>query len=87
MKQINFNNYREQLTEQDKEEIAKELCYRCHLKTYKRVLSCLKYNALSIPHYGILGRIVKERDKWQYIVGQYAPSELKTIRNIITKGV
>lgn len=85
MKQINFNNYRQQLTDADKEQIAAEICYRCRLKTYQRVLSVLKYNCSSLPEYGIFNRIVKERDKWQYVVGQYAPSELKTIRELILK--
>lgn len=82
MKQINFNNYREQLTQEDKEQIIDAITPRCRVNTINRLRSILAYDASKIPHFGILQRLVKENNKWQYIVGQYAPPELQTIRDI-----
>jgi hypothetical protein len=80
--QINFNNYREKLTQEDKEQIIDVITKRCRVNTINRIRSVLTYDASKIPKFGILNRLVKETYGWTYIVGQYAPSEYQTIRDI-----
>jgi len=81
--QVNFNNYRDQLNEDDIEQIVILLCQRCRPDKYARLRSVLNYHPLSIPHLSILERLIKENGKWRYIAGQDYPREIKTVREIM----
>lgn len=84
--QINFNNYREQLTENDIGQIVSIICYRCRIPTTNRIRSLLTYMKTSIPPHGIFGRIIKENDNWSYCAGQSYPDEIRLIRELLLKG-
>jgi hypothetical protein len=86
MSQINFNNSRETLTEADKDQIIALVTKGCRLKNTMRIRSILTYSALSLTHYGIFNRIIKEDGAWRYIAGQSYADEIKTVRELILKG-
>lgn len=83
MKQINFNNHRDQLTDQDKEEIFILLSGRLREKNRRLLKTRLDHHLELIPYYGILERIQKESYGWAYCAGQSYPDEIRTVRNII----
>lgn len=85
MRQENFNNLREKLTDDDIEKILEVIGYRCHVKTYNRLRSILKYSARSFPQYGIFERLMRENGEWSYCAGQSYTDELRTIRSILLK--
>jgi len=82
-KQINFNDYKTQLTENDIDQIVAIVGYHCRLKTLQRLRSVLTYHPSSVGHFGILGRLIKEGDKWGYVAGQSYPDEIRTVRECI----
>lgn len=86
MYQINFNNHRNKLTENDIGQLYFLISSRCHKKTKDRILSMLKYGKSAIPQYGIFNRLIKEDERWTYCAGQDYVSEMALIRNLITKG-
>lgn len=86
MKQINFNNHKTQLTEQDVNELVSIITYRCRAKTTNRVRSILTYSPSLIPQYGIFNRLIKDNNRWEYVAGQSYPDEIKTLRDCILKG-
>jgi hypothetical protein len=83
MKQINFNNYRDKLTEKDKAEIFEILSSRCRQKTKELLAKRLDKHLDLIPEYGILNRLIKEKHGWNYCAGQSYPDEIRTVRKII----
>lgn len=83
MKQLNFNNQRESLTEDDISQLVALLGKRCRVKTIRHLESSLKYGLSRVPHYGILDRLIKEQGQWSYCAGQSYPDEIRTVRNII----
>lgn len=87
MKQVNFNNQKHKLTEQDIADIMKIIGKRCRDKTKARLRSIITYGYSTIPNVGILERLIKE-DKygWQYIAGQSYPDEIRIVRETILKG-
>jgi len=56
--QINFNNYRNKLTENDIDEIISVIGTRCRINTIEKLRANLNYHASIIPHYGILNRLM-----------------------------
>lgn len=86
MKQLNFNNQKEVLTETDINELVNLVGYRCRVQTVNRLRSMLTYGRSTIPQYGILERLIKENGSWSYCAGQSYIDEIKTVRNIILKG-
>lgn len=84
--QINFNNSRETLTENDKDQIIAIVTKGCRIKNTMRVRSILTYDALRLSHYGIFSRLIKEGDRWGYCAGQSYTDEIKTVRELILKG-
>lgn len=84
-KQINFNNSREVLTEQDLEAIWKILAKGLRSKNSRLIWVRLQNDLLSIPYHGILERLIKESYGWSYCAGQSYPDEIRTIREIIYK--
>lgn len=80
---INFNNYRDKLTNKDKEDILLLVTHRCRLTTYRKIKANLDYSLSLIPHLGILERIYKDEHGWQYCAGQSYPDEMRTIRQIL----
>lgn len=85
MKQLNFNNYRNELTENDIDEIVELFTYRCQIKTVRQIRINLELFRNEIPHYGILERVIKENHGWTYCAGQSYPDEIRTVRNIFKK--
>jgi hypothetical protein len=83
--QINFNNYREKLTEDDIDQIVGIICKGCRPTMWGRIRKTLEYFPISIPHLGIFERLIKENGKWRYIAGQSYPDEIKTVRESILK--
>ena len=83
MKQINFNNYKDKMTEKDKEEIFEILSSRCRQKTKELLAKRLDKHLDLIPEYGILNRLIKEEHGWSYCAGQSYPDEIRTVRKII----
>ncbi len=81
--QINFNNYRDKLTKQDKEEIFGIVSARCRQKTKELLALRLEKHLNLIPEYGILNRLIKENYGWIYVAGQSYPDEIRTVRKII----
>lgn len=86
MKQLNFNNQKTQLTENDIDQLISIIGYRCRIKTVQRMRSILTYSPSLIPEYGILNRLIKENDQWSYCAGQSYTDELRTVRECILKG-
>ena len=86
MRQLNFNNLKTELTEQDIDQIVSILGYRCRVKTVNDIRRRLEYFPSSIPSYGILERLMKEPTGWQYFAGQSYTDEIKTVRKIILEG-
>jgi type II secretory pathway component GspD/PulD (secretin) len=83
--QINFNNYRDQLNENDVEQIVELICQRCRIATYNDVRKALTHHLSLIPHLGIFERLIKENGKWRYIAGQSYPDEIRNVRELIIK--
>ncbi len=86
MKQLNFNNQKTTLTENDIDQIITIIGHRCRIKTCNRLRSILTYSPSLVPSYGILDRLIKEGEKWSYVAGQSYTDELKTVRDCILKG-
>ncbi len=86
MKQLNFNNQKEKLTENDIDQLVEVIGSRCQVKTVNRLRSMLTYGRSTIPSFGILERLIKENGKWGYCAGQSYTDEIKTVRNIILEG-
>jgi hypothetical protein len=83
MKQINFNNYRDQMSDDDIDQIHELIAKGCQKTTRGRLLSILKYHKSSIEHAGILERLIKEDGKWRYIAGQSYTCEIKIVRDVM----
>ena len=83
MKQINFNNHREQLTEIDIKELYELLSKGLRQNNRELLAKRLEKHLNLIPYYGILDRLIKESDGWSYCAGQSYPDEMRTVRKII----
>lgn len=86
MKDITFNDFKNQLTETDIEQIVSLIGKSCRIKTINRLRSMLTYGVNAIPSCGILNRLTKEKTGWFYCAGQSYPDEIRTVREIILKG-
>ena len=84
--QKNFNNQKDNLTEQDIDTILKIISYRCRVKTVNRLRSILTFHKSLIPENGILSRLILDEHGWYYCAGQDYTSEIKTVRDCILKG-
>lgn len=84
--QLNFNNQKTNLTENDIDQLVSLIGHRCRVKTCMRLRSILTYSPSLVPSYGILNRLIKENDVWSYVAGQSYTDELKTVRECILKG-
>jgi hypothetical protein len=83
MKQINFNNGRDNLTPEDLFQIWELVAHRCRERN-KRLLDIrLTFDLDLIPYHGILDRLIKTDHGWSYCAGQSYSDEIRTIRNII----
>lgn len=74
------------LNESDIDAIVAIVGERCRQATKARLRSILTYWASTIPNYGIMGRLIWDGKRWEYIAGQYYTGELKTLRECILKG-
>jgi len=83
MKEINFNDKKSNLTENDIDQIVSILGKKCRINTIRRIRSILTYNSSMIKSYGILNRLILEDNQWRYIAGQDYVSEVKTVRQLI----
>lgn len=83
MKEINFNDHKNSLTEKDIDQIIEVIGSRCRVNTIIRLRNNLTFSRAMIPTYGILSRLTKERGEWGYCAGQSYPDEIRTVRNII----
>ena len=87
MQELNFNTFRNEMTEQDINSIYELLTYRCGSVTKGKILSVLTYGKSNLPKYGILSRIVRLNDgDWVYYAGQDYKEEIRTIRKILITG-
>jgi hypothetical protein len=86
MEQQNFNDLKGNLSESDIDQLVKLLGYKCQVKTISRLRSVLTYGPNTIPAAGIFNRLIKEGGRWEYVAGQHYPSEIKLVRDLITKG-
>lgn len=84
--QVNFNNHRADLTQDDLDQIIAILTHGCRIKNTQRVRSILTYSASSLTHFGIYSRLIKEGSKWGYCAGQSYTDEIRTVRELILKG-
>lgn len=84
-KQINLNNHRDKLTEQDIDELVALIGHRCRHNTLRMLRAHLTYSVNAIPKYGILERVIKENGEWSYCAGQSYTDEIRTVREIILK--
>lgn len=82
-KQLNFNNQKNKLTEQDIDQIMAIVGARCRIKTLNRLRSILTYHPSSVGNFGILERLIKEGNTWSYCAGQSYPDEIRTVRECI----
>lgn len=78
-----FNRDRENLTEQDLEEIFDLLAPRMRSANKALLWRRLTEHLSMIPHYGILSRIMQDSHGWSYCAGQDYTEEIKTVRKII----
>jgi len=85
MTQINFNNHRDKLTQEDKDQIVELLGKGLRMKNYSLLVKRVNEHLNLIPHNGILERVIKEPQGWSYCAGQSYPDEIRTVRNIILK--
>lgn len=83
MKQKNFNTQKNKLSESDIDQLVELLGHRCQVRTCQKIRSRLNYSPSSIPSYGILDRLMFDKNSWSYCAGQSYPDEIRTIRNII----
>jgi hypothetical protein len=86
MKQLNFNNQKDNLTENDIEQLISFIGYKCSQKTKLRLKSILTYGTGTIKPYGILSRLIKDGGLWSYVAGQSYDDEIRTVRNCILRG-
>lgn len=83
MKQINFNNYKDKMTQNDLDQIFELLSSGLRSKNRELLRTRLNRHINLIPQYGILERLIKENGDWRYFAGQSYPDEIRTLRNII----
>jgi hypothetical protein len=83
MKQLNFNNQKANLTEEDKEEIFEILAKKTRQATRVLLAKRLDNHLDLIPEYGIFNRLIKENYGWIYCAGQSYPDEIRTLRKIV----
>ena len=83
MKQLNFNNQKSVLTEEDKEEIFDILVKGTRIKTRELLAERLNKHIDLIPEYGIFNRLIKESYGWSYCAGQSYSDEIRCMREII----
>jgi len=83
MKNNTFTDLKRSLTEQDIDSIVGLVGKGCQSKTKQRLRSILTYGPSTIEDCGIMRRLTKETDGWEYCAGQDYVSEIKTVRNVI----
>lgn len=83
MKLINFNNSREKLTEDDKEQIFKLFSSRLRADNYNLLRRRIFEHTNMLPYHGIFERIMKEPHGWTYCAGQSYPDEIRWVRKCI----
>lgn len=54
MRQLNFNNQKTNLNENDIDQLVSIIGHRCRVKTVNRLRSILTYSPSLVPTYGIL---------------------------------
>jgi len=81
--QINFNNYKSQMTEKDLDEIHELLAKGCRKHNRDLLWLRLTTQRSLIPEYGIMNRLIKDTYGWHYCAGQSYPDEIRTVRKII----
>jgi len=87
MKQITLNIAKKNLTTRDVINLTTIIGKGCRQKTKDRIASCLTYSSSRLPNYGIFDRLMFEDFEWSYCAGQDYRAEIKTIRELIIKGV
>lgn len=83
MENLNFNDLKNKLTQDDINQILAIVSYRCRTKTTNRLRSILTYGTSSIGNFGIFDRLIKENNRWDYIIGQSYTDEIRTLRECI----
>jgi hypothetical protein len=83
MKTKTFNDLKTQLTEDDINQIVALVGHRARFKTKKLIRNVLEYYPSSVRYAGILERLVKDGNEWEYIAGQSYPDEIRRVRELI----
>jgi len=83
MKQQNFNNYRDQLTDDDKEQIFKLFSSRLRADNYNLLRRRIFEHTNMLPYLGCFERIMKEPHGWTYCPGQSYDDEIRWVRKQI----
>ena len=83
--QVNLNNAPE-LDEHDVDQLVRLLGARCRDAKLRRLRSMLTYGRHALGNYGIYNRVIKENGVWSYCAGQSYTDEIRTVRELITKG-
>ena len=80
--EINFNDAKFALSEEDENQLVDIIGYRCSWKTKARIRRRLE-NSDVLPFASIFNRLVRKGDEWRYQAGQSYTDEIRTIREII----
>lgn len=78
-----FNDLKEQLTENDIDQLIAILGKGLRMKNAQLLRRRLLSHTGMIPAYGILERLTKESHGWSYCAGQSYVDEIRTVRSII----
>lgn len=79
----NFSDLKNDLSEQDINEILQLVGKGCRDKTKIRLRTILNQCPRFIEDCGIMRRLTKEPHGWEYCAGQDYVSEIKTVREVI----
>jgi hypothetical protein len=78
-----FNDLKTKLTENDIDQIIRLIGKGCRHKTLVRLRSVLTYGPSTVSNYGILARLIRDKNGWEYCAGQSYTDEIRTVRECI----
>lgn len=81
-RQYCYTELKNELTEDDRQQLLEILGHRCRQSTKKKLQNRLERFSESVPQYGIIDRLLYERGQWQYCAGQSYIDEIRTVRKI-----
>lgn len=81
-RQYTYTELKNELTEDDRQQLLEILGHRCRQSTKKKLQNRLERFSGSVPVYGVIDRLLYERGQWQYCAGQSYTDEIRTVRKI-----